>query len=219
MNDTALRGPLQEVAAFQTGVARHWIERADEVRGKHAFEFVAYFSALNALYWLWGLLDELEASTPEERNAVERALKDGNVPAPLASRVLNGLRGMKGESRLLANLVSNMPEASATTFVREHAGFMRHLTERGPIREMGRRSRSDAVLDDKTGRQLHRKLTAENSSSVRVQAVAGILYLIRCNLVHGSKISDALDGELLSLSVQPLRTLAEWAYNLTEARL
>lgn len=206
---------LDEIVTFQVNVARHWLQGADEVRGQPPFEFVALFAAFNALYWVWGLIDAQQAYTPEERESVREALK-GRVSDTLAQRVLGGLGGMKNEAKLIDHLVAKLPASFAPSFMTEHAEFARHLVKRGAIARMDKRTPADSVGDPQSGDALLRKLSAQSSSpEIRVQAIAGILYLIRCNLVHGSKISDATDRDLLALSVPPLRSLALAALHAT----
>jgi hypothetical protein len=74
----------RECAEFQLRVAHGWVEKGAGLRqhGMDCFGFVAYFAALNALYWLWNflaskkhpkeldqllyLVDQLEEATREE---------------------------------------------------------------------------------------------------------------------------------------------------------
>lgn len=59
-----------------------------------------------------------------------------------------------------------------------------------------------------------------SSSSVdQLVALGRILYLVRCNLVHGSKAEMGDDEQVIEASVDPLKRLLEKAIELTDKRL
>jgi len=217
-----MNSELDEIGHFQLSVARHWIKRAEEVRDRPEFEFFAYFSAINALYWLWGLVDGPESSkkfSSDEKDIVSNALKAQGVDDLLAEDVVRRMEGTN-DVALLGNLVERLDEDVATELLKTHTESVVHLLKRGPIRRMDRRSITNAGGSPREGKQYHGKLKNTNlPGRERLRALAAILYLIRCNLVHGSKISDAMDHDLLRLCVPPLRSLAEATYKQTKILL
>ena len=188
------------------------------MKGKPAFEFVAYFSALNALYWLWALRDSDVAFTPEESRQVADALPLASVPKLSPERVVARLSGLRNEGVLIDHLIDRLPDEDCNRLAARNAGFARFLKDRGPIYRMDKRSLENSIGDVTEGKKLLAKLSDPRADGKkRVKAMARILYLVRCNLVHGSKMADAQDADLLEQCVPPLRDITSAAIALTEA--
>jgi len=173
----------QEVLEFQLQVAEKWIDQASKLQpGSPHFEFVAYFAALNALYWLWAFAD--------------------------------GSEGGK-ELDQLFKLIGKLDRRAAEAILedRDVKHSIAYFCERQPIRDM-RHRRKGAAGDD--GRGLGFKgLLCTGRPLERLQGLAGVLYLVRCNLVHGSKDFDGLDRTLLERSISPVRRIAIAAKEMT----
>jgi hypothetical protein len=199
---------------FQLGVANKWIEVA---ASEHAsvFQFVACFAAFNALYWLWGEVDGLpKKAEPDFTKAeIDSAVADlSNIRLQARVRKTLSRRRPPGERGQIRNLVSKLDPAILD---RERVkACIKHLHARGPIRDMRSRSQGQEEGDKKEGdKQL--TLLGDQNPGERLQALAQILYMVRCNLVHGSK-EVFIDVKLLTFCVPLLRALAEGAIVVTQ---
>jgi hypothetical protein len=212
--------PWQHVAEFQLSVARRWIAMGDASRTdgqERAFAFVSYFAALNGLYWLWGLVEQQLEFEAREIDEVQQAL--AAVPEDLRARVLDNLDpGPRGEARLLQDLVGRFRDNVAHGILADAAvaQSIAFFKARLPVRRMDKRGRN-VDGDPSDGKRYQKRLQDDGGAVAHLQALAGIIYLVRCNLVHGSKVVDGLDEELLSHSTPPLRLLATEAKDFTEA--
>ena len=212
-----------EMTGYQCEVAKLWIDRAVAVgrarslRYTADFEFVAYFAAFNALYWLHSLLVAPETFTREERRQVESALEAGKVPDSLQDRVLEKLQPTMGEEKQIRHLVGMLPEEFAAEMVEKHKEYIEYLGWWGPVRRMGKRTLTRHVGEEREGLKHFTCLRDDTKAArERLQAMAGVLYLIRCNLVHGSKGISGTDQDLLERSVGPLGDIAIEALKLTK---
>ena len=171
-----LVGPAAEIAEFQTSVAREWIRRAaalqcggdsPEARADHAyFQFMAYFGALNALYWLWGLLEGAQAFSGDERTAVRVALEAAGVEKELRNRVTSLLNGMRGESRLLASLTQRLHPETASRIVDRNQTAIGYLSDRPPVLRMSERSLDDSVGSDAECERYRKRLADPTRSKM-----------------------------------------------------
>jgi hypothetical protein len=86
----------RRAARYQCSVAREWLRLGAAEDLAAAFAFVAAFSALNALYWLWSSIDATE-NTLRHRPAFHRP---GHCPlAPALSRVSPALPRSRTRAR------------------------------------------------------------------------------------------------------------------------
>lgn len=215
-----MSAPIDEIIEFQIRVSHGWLNEGLAVGARPSFEFVAYFSAVNALYWLWGVLDGQQAFTTEERAHVEELLQA--APKELRSKILGRLGGLRNEAALMQALVGKFHPETAKRIVAEHEGYLRFLVEerRRPIHRMDARSVSNGNGDPSEGQKYLRWLSAPDSdASKKLKALAGVLYLIRCNLIHGSKVAHVEDGGLVGRSVPLLRSIAEASLEYTQLSL
>jgi hypothetical protein len=215
-----------ELVDYQLSIAEYWIERALSVRRaknlKYTadFEFVAYFAAFNSLYWLHSLVVTPEKFTEEDRHQVESALVAADVSESLRSKVLEKLQSTLREEKQIEHLVGILPGEFAARMLETHQGYVEYLDERGTVRRMGKRTLKRFVGEEKDGaKHLNCLRDGTRAAGERLQAMAGILYLIRCNLFHGSKGDEGTDQKLLEHSVAPLGDIAMEALNLTKRLL
>jgi hypothetical protein len=174
------RESVGRIVTFQVTLAERWIRESNAVPPR--FQFIGYFMAFNALYWLWGMLDNVT--------------KDG-------------------EFGRVEHLVTKFDKNSAKRVVEEHAKYIDFLVnDRPPIRSMGTRSRTSEQGDDSDGRKFVERMR-NGDPKKRLKGLAGALYLIRCNLVHGAKGPE--EG-LLVRSAPPMLTLAETCVDYTKHR-
>ncbi len=207
---------VEEIIEFQIQVAQEWIEEVLGLEGHPRLQFVGYFAALNALYWLWAMVDERETLSPEERDTVTTALEqitEAKLPRELRKKMYGGLRN---EVVLLQALVEKLGGELAARIVSQHDEYIRFLLveRKRPIHRMDKRSRTDAVGDPNEGKKYFGWLRDSNAEK-KLKALASVLYLIRSNLVHGSKVASVEDTDLVGRSVPPLRSIAEASLEYT----
>jgi hypothetical protein len=213
-----MAGALDEIVQFQIQVADGWIDEAGGLEGRPRLQFVAYFTALNALYWMWGVIDHRETFDQEERQHVMRVLDRISIeelPGPLRNKMLGGL---KNEAVLIQSLVEKLGDETANRIVTEQQEFVHFLLvdRQRPIHRMDKRSITDSVGDPKDAKKYLKWLRDPKMGAIKkLQAIASTLYLIRCNLVHGSKVAHVEDGGLVGRSVPPLRAVTEAAIEYT----
>lgn len=182
----------QELTVEQSRVADAWIEIGDALHSygdeEAALKFIAYFSALNALYWLYGCIN---AEDNNQRN------RFGELRTPSARHLI----GHVIETRLppgLADELARSPEVEAAV----HSFLQR------PVRNM------EAREHDGSGKSPSQRLLtrlAGPPSLDRLRAAGEVLFQIRCNLVHGAKILSVRDMELLAVAVPLLERLVKAA--------
>lgn len=119
-----------------------------------------------------------------------------------------------GERKQIENLLRKLSKAKAEEILEKLNESVEYFHGR-PIRKMIDRSPSKPGGDLDEGQELAKQL--KNGSSLdRVIALGRILYLIRSNLVHGSKGESGDDHEIVKQSIAPLKVLLEEAISLTE---
>ena len=181
-----------DIANYQLQVLDLWVKLAIE-KPPLAFQFVAYFSALNAIYWLWDSID-----------TAQRAL---NGDAPLKRSELRQIQFLIDQlQRDAVEQLLNNPEISATV---EY-----FVSTRLAIRNMKERQKSQ----DGKSTKWKEELAASIEPHPRLKALASILYQVRCNLVHGSKYVTGPDDQLLERCIPALRELARAARDYTETQ-
>jgi len=129
-------------------------------------------------------------------------------------RVLDNLKKRDGERKHIENLLKKFTEAKAAEILEKVDESVEYFRAR-PIRKMIDRSSDRPDGDLREGEELMSQL--ENGSNKdRIVALGKILYLIRSNLVHGSKRESGDDREIVKQSIAPLDVLLEEAISLTE---
>ena len=173
---------------FQCNIAKRWKQRGDASSDIFS-KFFFYFAGFNALYFLWSRIDDV-------RN------KQGE-PA--------------GEEKQIHNLLAKFSRTQAARILELSAGTVTYFTKRRPIQRMDRRNQESPVVgEDAEGRKWRRRLAEEESPSEKLKALGSILYLIRSNLVHGSKAASGDDEEIITLSVPVLQCIVKESISITE---
>lgn len=182
--------PNTTLAIFQCNIAWRWLNRGDN-SGDVFAKFFFYFAGFNALYFLWKEIDDV-------RN------QEGN-PA--------------GEEKQIHHVIGMIETPTAKKILRQLTEPIKFFLDRGPIQRMDRR------IDDcpseggkREGAKWHKRLMAEDPIE-KLKALGSILYLIRSNLVHGSKAESGDDKEIINHAVAALRLIFREALSLTRTRL
>jgi hypothetical protein len=153
-------------------------------------KFFFCFAGLNALYFLWSKIDRPRSP-------------DGTRPA--------------NEREELQHLVGKLDRTTAERVVRDVSEALDYFKDRAPIERMGRRKPSDGSRgEEREGEELRDVLRSAGDPGVRLTALAGIVYLIRSNLVHGSKLDSGDDEEVIGKANPVLRSFLQASVSLTE---
>lgn len=180
------------LADFQLHVAERWLARGAE-SGDPFAKFFFYFAGVNALYYLWKKADDLRGSTP------------GRSPNEVVQ--IKHLLGKAGDSGAAAVLL-----AARDT--------VEYFSQRRPIERMDDRSMNRPQVGAKrAGAGAKETLTTGKDGTERLRALGHILYLVRSNLVHGSKMDQGDDAEIIRHSAPALGAILGWAINYTRSEL
>jgi hypothetical protein len=182
-------GQWTELAEFQLHIAERWRERGARAEDSFA-RFFFYFAGINALYFLWSKVDDIRRTTPDR------------PPDELLQ---------------IRHLLSKA--GSGAGDVLTASGCVEYFAERRPIERMDKRSSSRASVGDRSeGRKARDKLGA-GSDPDRLGALGVILYLVRSNLVHGNKMDQGDDEEVIRKAAPGLAAILDWAVGHTRSRL
>lgn len=178
------------LATFQLNIAKNWRRRGQSAKDVFC-KFFYFFSGFNALYFLWSQTDDLKDS-------------DGK---PVR------------EDKQIRHMLSKFSEEEASCILarqdfRECADY---FGKRGPIQRMDRRDPADPALGEvREGKKWCTMLTSSQRQQERLQALGSILYLVRCNLVHGSKTESGDDKEIIRHAGAALSVLLDETLKLTD---
>jgi hypothetical protein len=181
-----IAGYERELGHFQLDIAKRWLRRGEDVSDAEAKLFF-YYTAFNALFFYWKLVDGVGRS----------------------------------EHRQIENLVRKLGEGSWDRLLSEAPNEVRFFKQREPIQKMDERSPDDPREGDaKLGQQHRSVLMNPGASSLdKLVALAKILYIVRCNLCHGSKGVLGDDRDVIRAATPLLRVLAEEALRYTEPEI
>ncbi len=162
----------------QVDIAERWLTRGNEMDGDIYSKFFFYFAGFNALYFLWGIVNEINGSRPRQQDLIE-------------------------------NLLGQFGDTKAEEILGKVKSEVDHFRNRNPIQAMINRKPDRRFLegDQKEGKEYQDILSNVSlTASQRLIAFAKILYLVRSNLVHGSKrAKDSGDDEtIIAKSIKPL---------------
>lgn len=173
----------EDLLRYQFGIAERWLERGQSSSDKFA-KFFFYFSAFNALYFLWGII---------EKKSHEREYK-------IIKYFLRRFDSLKAEE-ILKILCENI----------------KYFINRPPIQSMKERNRDNPLEGNPKHGEVWKNILKEGTNSVdRLVALGEILYLVRSNLVHGSKTQSGDDEALIDNSILPLEVLLKESISMTK---
>jgi hypothetical protein len=180
-----------DLLEFQIDTAEIWLKRGREVKDRFS-KFLFFFAGLNALYFLWGKVDNVKKSTGD--------------PA--------------GEQLQLDNLIRKFDNDGAQKILEALSDSIIYFQKRAPIQRIDKRTiESQNEGDDSEGKRYRSKLTNDHCARDRLIVLARILYLVRSNLVHGSKKGHENpedDLEIIKFSIGALEVILREAIILTK---
>lgn len=177
---------------WQLSLARSWRDKAASTEDVFA-QFFFLYTGFNALYFAWSKADGL---TNDE----------GKEP---------------GEHRQIKHLLEKMAPNYADAVLRSVVSEIRYFTEeREAIQRMGERTCASPVKGEvDEGKKAQRQLKGGRANAEKLVALGKIIYLIRCNLVHGSKAETGDDETVITRAIGPLRQILHAAIEHTEHEL
>src|SRR5579872_626049 len=131
---------------------------------------------------------------------------------------LDGIRGSDREQ--FVSLAGKVDGQDASSIVGDSgvAESIRYFSSRQPIRRMDRRTLPNLSGDSAEGTKYVRALLTSKDDRERVKALASLIYLVRCNLVHGSKELLGPDLEIVGQTLPFLRRLSTLALERSAQR-
>lgn len=185
-------GYERELGDFQLKIAKRWFRRGEEIADVEAKLFF-YYTGFNALFFYWSLVDGLL------------------VPG----------KPKISEHKQIENLIRRLGDKSWVRLCRDVEQGIAFFQRREPIQKMDERSPDDPREGDPALGEKHRRVlldpTAESVD--RLIALAKILYLVRCNLCHGSKGILGDDMKVIGQAMPLVRMLTEEAIRYTAAKM
>jgi len=111
------------------------------------------------------------------------------------------------EWKHIENLLNKFNEAKAHELLDKVRIAVDYFIQHDPIQRMDVRNLRNQNIGNKSeGRKWKIKLQDNNLSKLeRLNALGQILYIVRCNLVHGSKKESGDDLKIIKMSIEPLK--------------
>jgi hypothetical protein len=121
------------------------------------------------------------------------------------------------EGKHIENLLKKFYESKAQEILEKVRTNIDYFCQRRPIQRMDRRTANSPYTgEENEGRKWQEVLQNKSlSASERINAMGQILYLVRSNLVHGSKAESGDDLKIIQNSTEPLRIFLTEALLLT----
>ena len=159
---------------------------------------------------------------------LERAQKTGDVYAQflLYFTGFNALfflwgkiDGIVHDPDQITNLLKKFGENMAQQILDQSKTSLDYFLRREPVARMKTRTCQRLEGYDKSQGQKWKKQLDRNQSAVkRLVALGQIVYLVRCNLIHGSKVPEE-DTETVSSCLGPLKLVLENSIAYTTTRV
>ena len=172
--------------------------------------------------WAWDDLIRFQL------NIAKRWLKRGNQTKDLFAKFFFYFAGFNAiyflwrkidnldqtnEGKHIENLLAKFDEQKAQEILNKARTSIDYYCQRRPIRRLDRRTDKRPFEGDiREGRKWQKRLKDQNLSPIeRLISLGQILYLVRSNLVHGSKAESGDDREIIQMSIDPLRVFLKEA--------
>lgn len=123
----------------------------------------------------------------------------------------------RNEKECIKNLLKKFSRLKTQEILDKVKTSVDYFINREPIKRMDKRTNKQFIGDDSDGCNWKSVLqNNDKSASEKLIALGNILYLIRCNLFHGSKSQLGDDRKIIEKSVEPLRVFLEETISLTK---
>jgi hypothetical protein len=188
--DDVIPDKWNDLAEFQLQIAERWRDRGARTEDPFA-RFFFYFAGVNALYYLWSKVDGV------------RRGKQGRPP---------------NEVEQIEHLLSKA-EPCAAEVLAGASQCVEYFADRQPIERMDKRSQVSAREGDAREGRAAGDALRSGSDTERLGALGKILYIVRSNLVHGSKMDQGDDQDVVEHAVPGLEAILNWAIGHTRSEL
>jgi hypothetical protein len=180
----------RDLAWQQLAIAEAWVGRAEAFPDVF-YQFVSYFTAFNAVYFFWRRYDEMTS---------------GKVQASEKAHIEIAVRQHSAEEA--GNLLGAC-ERNVQFFI-----------HRGGVRRMEARTIAEPWMGSETeGCTYVATLEAKETSDLdKLVALAKLVYLVRCNLVHGGKRDSGNDETVTINGLSVLLQLVPSLIELTKVK-
>ncbi len=172
----------------QLMIANVWVARADGTTDLF-YEFICRYMAFNALYFVWRRIDPILSAqnSPPEKTWIDTAVEQLTDDA----------------DRLLVAC-----QESIEFFV-----------GRDGVRRMDKRTVAEPITGDPTEGQGHVLTLRDGEAPAvgRLVALARLVYLVRCNLMHGGKIDSGSDEHVVANALSVLKAIVPSLYSVTQS--
>lgn len=185
-----IAGEWRDLAEFQLHIAERWRDRGARTEDPFA-RFLFYFAGVNALYFLWSKVDGVRGGAPDR--------------PPNEVRQIEHLLSKAGSSAV--EVLGGVPDC------------LGYFADRRPIERMDRRSQSRATVGDVGEGRTAQEALRSGPDTERLRALGTILYLVRSNLAHGSKMDQGDDQDVVKHAVPGLAAILKWAIGHTRSVL
>jgi len=126
-------------------------------------------------------------------------------------------RVQRGDIPQIENLADKLDGTVWQELARDFADPIGFFTRR-PIERMDERTGAPSRGEAREGRRHQRVLANPTAApSEKLRALANVLYMVRCNLAHGSKMMMGDDLDVIQNAVPLLRALSRRAISRTKA--
>ena len=124
-----------------------------------------------------------------------------------------------GEGKQIEHLLKSLTHETATYVLGLLTQPVDYFSKRRPIERMDKREvRHPTAGSDREGTMWRKQLREAENPVDKVSALSQILYLVRSNLVHGSKAQSGDDAKIITISGPALKKLLELTINSTRRR-
>jgi hypothetical protein len=179
---------LGDLIRDQLNIAVRWLERG-KISSDNFTKFYFYFSGFNSIFFLWKEVDDFKN-------------KKGKRPS---------------DKDQIEHLLRKFDEEKASDILQKVADNVKYFCERDPIQRMDKRNPANLHIGDPDeGKQWQDRLKDRENSLQCLVALGEIIYLIRSNLVHGSKGVSGDDQEIIDSSITPLEILLKEVISMTK---
>jgi len=123
---------------------------------------------------------------------------------------------VEGDSKEINNLLLKFDEATAKRILDQVNLSVLYFCSRGPVARMERRTCNNPTPGSVgEGEKFKRELEAERKTArERLVALAQVIYLVRCNLIHGSRVPGD-DPVTTKICLEPLRVFLKESIEYT----
>jgi hypothetical protein len=123
---------------------------------------------------------------------------------------------VEGDANEIKNLLGKFDEATARSILDQVHLSVLYFCHRGPVPRMQERTCSNPTpVSVAEGERLRRELGNEGKTAKeRLVALAQVIYIVRCNLVHGSRVPGD-DPVTTGTCLEPLRLILKESIEYT----